>query len=279
MNYAELCKNMKSLKKNGFEVGTYGTSVLGRDLFFLTAGVGDYKIIIQGAIHAREHITTNLILKLCENLKNKSFFGAKFYFLPMTNPDGVEICCNGASSVKDRPLRKQVAKELETVDKGLYKANARLVDLNVNFPTQFGKGKQNLTYPHFENYIGQFPFSEPETQALAKFTKEIQPKGTISYHSKGEVIYFSFLNQKHFHKDFLIAKDVADETGYKLAEAKGSVGGYKDWCINSLGISSLTIEVGNDDLTHPIGVESLEEIYQKNKDVPLRYLKSILKYE
>lgn len=279
MDYKQLQKKLKEMQKTGYNIGTYGKSILGRDLFYISVGEGDFCIIIQGAIHAREHITTDLILKLCENVKSKSFYGAKIYFLPMTNPDGVEICCNGESSVKDKELKSAVSQQLEIIDKGLFKANARLVDLNVNFPSMYGKGSQNLTFPHFENYIGTGPLSESESKALADFTLSVKPSGTISYHSKGEEIYFSFMNQKNFHRDFLIAKEISENTGYPLVSLQKSTGGYKDWCISHLGISALTIEVGEDSLSHPIVAEHLEKIYEKNKDVPLRYIKSILKHE
>ena len=58
---------------------------------------------------------------------------------------------------------------------------------------------------------------------------------------------------------------MAKVTGYAIKSAPNSAGGYKDWCIEKLKIPALTIEVGNDDLTHPIGEEHLVEIYKQNK--------------
>ena len=46
---------------------------------------------------------------------------------------------------------------------------------------------------------------------------------------------------------------------------KTSSGGFKDFCVQSLKIPSITIEVGSDNLSHPIGEEFLGEIYEKNK--------------
>jgi hypothetical protein len=35
-----------------------------------------------------------------------------------------------------------------------------------------------------------------------------------------------------------------------------------------LCVPAITIEVGNDDYAHPIGVDKLSEILEQNKDVP-----------
>ena len=93
------------------------------------------------------------------------------YFIPLVNPDGVEIVEKG---------------------KPLYKANAREVDLNVNFDADWGKGKYNQKFKGDANFIGEKPFSEPETIALKEFTLKVKPDMTFSYHSKGEEIYYSF---------------------------------------------------------------------------------------
>jgi len=50
-----------------------------------------------------------------------------------------------------------------------------------------------------------------------------------------------------------------------LAYAKGSVGGYKDWCIQRFGIPSFTVEVGKDVLTHPLREDALADILAKNE--------------
>ena len=91
---------------------------------------------------------------------------------------------------------------------------------------------------------------------------------TVSYHAKGEEIYYDFYQTGRIReRDLEIAKAVATVTGYKIVENLPSAGGYKDWCVEKLKIPSLTIEVGSDSLTHPIGKESLTAIFNKNKMV------------
>jgi len=69
-------------------------------------------------------------------------------------------------------------------------------------------------------------------------------------------------------RDEVIAKKFADSTGYKIKNVESvSSGGYKDWCVEKLKIPAITIEVGSDDLSHPISKENLSEIFEKNKSI------------
>ncbi|MBR2330545.1 MAG: peptidase, partial [Clostridia bacterium] len=152
-------------------------------------------------------------------------------------------------------------------DFSLWKANGRGVDLNVNFDARFGQGVKNVRVAGAENYVGKRPFSEPETSALKNFTLKIRPDYTVSYHTKGEEIYWCFhQSPTQRERDFHLAQTLANSTGYPLKEAKGSVGGYKDWCIESLKIPAFTVETGADTLTHPLQENALADIIQKNGD-------------
>jgi len=46
-----------------------------------------------------------------------------------------------------------------------------------------------------------------------------------------------------------------------------SCGGYKDYCVSKLKIPSLTIEVGSDNLLHPIDEKHLDEIFYRHKNI------------
>ncbi len=224
-----------------------GKSIFNKPIYcFKIAATVRPVIIFQYAIHAREYITTYLALEHIKAhvLTKKT---GTVYFIPAVNPDGIAIC----NSVNP-----------------LYKANGRGVDLNVNFDAMWGTGKSNTTQSGSENYIGKFPFSEPETTALKDFTLKVKPDVTVSYHSKGEEIYWQFFQKgKRAIRDLGLAQAVAKETGYKIKKTPFSAGGYKDWCIEKLKIPALTIEVGSDLLSHPIQKEELGRIYEKNRNV------------
>ncbi|MBE7087452.1 MAG: hypothetical protein E7369_04040 [Clostridiales bacterium] len=204
------------------------------------------KLIVQYGIHAREYITCYLALKQITHFLRRGKKGT-VYFIPMLNPDGVEIALTKSPT---------------------YKANARGVDLNVNFDARWGQGEQNVFYKGSQNFVGEYPFSEPEASALKDFTLRINPNITLSYHSKGEEIYWQFgQTGDRLDRDFAIAKKISAVTGYTIKPTPKSCGGYKDWCIESLKIPSFTIEVGSDKLTHPIGKRHLHDIYRKNRKV------------
>ncbi len=274
MTYQELISSIVQLQEEGLELFNAGKSVLGKNI--LATHVGSYdgpQVLIQAGIHAREYITTSLLVEMARNLHNNNLVqDGGIYFVFLTNPDGAEIVLDGIDSVDCDITRTY----LTTANGGSndfsqYKANINLVDLNTNFNANWGGGAQNVFCPNTENFIGFYPESEREVQSLINFTLQTKPLITISYHSKGNIIFYGFEGQtpENLERDLNIGEALSGVTGYPLIFTENSTGGYKDWCINTLKIPSYTIEVGNENLPHPIGIEYLPEIYQRNKDVPL----------
>ena len=203
-------------------------------------------VLLQYAIHAREYITTYLAMLQAQDFLKRGRRGTT-YFIPAVNIDGIVESLYG---------------------NGLYKANARGVDLNVNFDARWGTGAKNVREKAAENYIGEYPFSENETRTLRDFTLAVRPDITVSYHSKGEEIYWEFFQEERERtRDYKVAEAVSRATGYPVKSAGVSAGGYKDWCVAKLKIPALTIEVGDDKLSHPIGEEFAQEIFLRNRDV------------
>ena len=128
-----------------------------------------------------------------------------------------------------------------------------------------------------ENYVGKSPFSAAESRALAEFTRLVNPIVTLSYHLKGEEIYWYFgQSGDNLVRDEKLAQAVARHTGYRLVgDTRGSAGGYKDWCVQRLGISSFTIEVGNDKFPHPFPYGELRNILTQNEDLPRLLLNTV----
>ena len=274
MNYKDLQIFLSQSFKFA-KVGTFGWSILNRNLYYVKYTFDNTKdcCIITASIHAREHITTNLVCKLIEDVEHnfeyyKVLKVPNLIFVPMLNPDGVELCCQGLNSVNAK-YRTFLTKINGGEDFTLYKANADGVDLNTNFDAKWGSGVSNKFKPSASDYIGRYPMSEPEVKAIAKLTLEAKPIFTISYHSKGQEIYYQFYNDKKFLKrDKKIAKVIAKTTKYAIKNVQDvSGGGYKDWCVLRMKIPAVTIEVGENSLSHPIGEESLEKIYQRNKNI------------
>ena len=239
-----------------------GKSTFGRDVYAMKVGFGTPCGIAQYAIHGREYITALLAI---EQYKIGVYKGS-CWFIPLVNPDGALLSQIGISSVEDERTRlKLMEMNGGSFDFSLWKANGRGVDLNVNFSARWGTGVKNVTVAGRENYIGPHPFSETESLALKRFTENIRPDYTVSYHTKGEEIYWRFHQDgRREIRDKRLAETLAKVTGYPLKEAEGSVGGYKDWCVEKLLIPSFTLEAGDDKWVHPLDERALEEMVNKN---------------
>ena len=256
-------KTYRFYKKAKGEKRIIGNSILGRDIYAVKIGDGYPVGIAQYALHGREYITATLAFLHAK----VGVFKGSMWLIPLANPDGALLSEKGISSVKDERIKERLLSLNGKKDFSLWKANARGVDLNVNFDAEWGKGKKNVRFPGGEKYVGESPFSESETQALKNFTEEIQPDYTVSYHTKGEEIYWYFYQtEKARARDERLARALSLSTGYPLAFAEGSAGGYNDWCISRFGIPAFTIEAGADTLKHPIRKEGVEDILTRNQN-------------
>ena len=283
MTYLELINQILQLQEEGLELFNAGKSTLGKNI--LATHVGDYsgpQVLIQAGIHAREYITSLLLVEQARNLYNNNLVqGGGIYFIFLTNPDGAELVLNGINSVPC-DITKQYLTLANNGSENFsqYKANINLVDLNTNFDANWGGGSQNVTCPSTEDFIGFYPNSEREVNSLIDFTLKNKPLLTISYHTKGNVIFYGFegQSQEDLNRDFEIGTRFSELTGYPLILTENSTGGYKDWCIQKLQIPAYTFEVGDETLPHPLGIETLPQIYNRNKDIPLLALELAKEY-
>lgn len=244
-----------------------GRSVCGQPIVALHAGGEGKQLLLQYAIHAREWITALIALEHAARGVPRG--GA--WILPISDPDGAALALRGEAFLRALPpgRREFLININNSADFSLWKANADAVDLNVNFDAAWGTGVQNVRFPAPGNYIGPAPFSEPESRALRDFTLAVRPAATVSYHTKGAEIYWEFgQSGEALARDEALALALAAETGYRSRIIAGSAGGYKDWCIRTLGIPAFTIEAGNDALAHPVGEKALPELLGENAGVP-----------
>ena len=284
MTYQELVQKIVDLQSEGLELFNIGKSTLGKNI--LATHLGSFngpQVIIQGGIHAREYISTLLMVEQAKYLnKTGRITNGGIYFVFLTNPDGAEIVLDGLRNVPCEITKQYLLlANGGSNDFSLFKANINLVDLNTNFDADWGQGGQNIRCPNTEDFIGFYPDSEREVNNLINFTNKNRPYLTISYHSKGEVIYYGFSGESEsdMTRDRLIGEQLSKVTGYPLLATENSAGGYKDWCIRNLKIPSYTIEIGREELPHPIGEENLPEIFEQNKNVPLTALNLAIQYQ
>ena len=266
------------------EKNKIGFSVLGKELFSLKFGTGRKKIFINASHHGKEWITSILVMsmleKLCYLYKNKICFRGfdiskiyektSLYICPMVNPDGVNLSINGLTDdIPQITKTRLISFNGESKDFiGKWQSNINGVDLNHNYNAGFNEGKisesrEKIFSPGPTKYSGTHPESEPESQALVNFTKQVLPDIVISYHSQGEEIYYDF--NGCIPKGAKRLSEIMEEiTGYQPLKPTGmaSFSGYKDWVIKEFGIPAFTIEVGKGE--NPLPVSQFDAIFDKN---------------
>ena len=273
--FENLTSELESLKKVAPFV-EYGKSELNEPLLAFVLGNPHSKrpLLIQASIHAREYITSFMTIELAKKFVALSI-DYPLIVVPLANPDGVRICLEGANFIESRSKREVVQKILQTMPKELYKANANGVDLNCNFDAGWGSGSQNVfDKPSFANFVGYYPDSEKETQALISLTKKYNPFLTLSLHTKGEVIYYGYLGQskktKQEQEKFLPI--IEKSSGYKGIFTTKSGGGYKDYCLLNLDTTGFTIEFGEAFLSHPLDLKYLDGLFDKLYSIVLNLI-------
>ena len=269
MNYCELLKRLTQLDKN-YKIKVIGKTKFNRKIFAVERVVDKSfsTAIFLAGIHAREHIATDLLFEMIEKKLFDKIDKFNLAFIVMANPDGVDLQNGGLNKFPPKHQKKLIEMNGGSRDFLMWKANARGVDLNNNFDAKWAN-IVNSTALASHGFVGFKPESERETRAIVRYTKKLKPFISIYYHTKGEEIYFNFFqDRKNLIRDEKIAKRFENSTGYKIVNVENSsCGGFKDWCVEKLKIPALTIELGSDELEHPILKEYLPEIFEKNKSI------------
>ena len=261
-----------------------GRSVLGKELEAVTLqcpGRFDTgKVLFAAAFHGQEWLTSLILLRfleeLCFCLKNglsmagvdirRALAGRTLVFVPMVNPDGVDIAIFGSAAAKH--LGETVA-ALGGDQKGLWQANARGVDINHNFDAGFDTPCDSMaTQPSPRRYKGEYPESEPETEALCRLCRKLDFRHVTALHSQGEEIYWEY-GENTPPQSHMMAQIMASAADYKAASPEGSAafGGFKDWFIDTFHCPGFTIELGKGE--NPLPPSHLDSISRRVRELLL----------
>ena len=147
------------------------------------------------------------------------------------------------------------------------------VDLNLNYPAEWrnaalNKMKKGIIEPGPRDYVGPNAISEVETKNMMEFTNLIKFDMTISLHSQGQEIYWSYFNYK-IKKAYEIGKKFEKVSGYLLTKPSfySSFAGYKDWFIEKYKKIGFTIEIGKGEDGKSLQLEKAEEIYNEMEEI------------
>ncbi|MCA1055167.1 hypothetical protein LCM10_09220 [Rossellomorea aquimaris] len=271
-----------SMYPDNTELTTIGKSIDGRKLYALKLGKGNKEILIDGSTHAREHMTTNVVMSMLDNYAyayhNNQLFEGKnvrkilnetsIWFVPMVNPDGVTLVQKGYKSAMN-PSEVLRINNLST-DFSSWKANIRGVDINRQFPADWGNISNNAGRPSYKNYKGTAPFTEPEAIAMANFVNKHNFKASATYHSSGQIIYWFFNQTDNYGRDYKLASKIGDITGYSLVRAVYQPSAaFQDWFIKQTGYPSFTIEISPYILEGQVPLNYYDKIWKENKKIGL----------
>ncbi|MDO4960339.1 MAG: M14 family zinc carboxypeptidase [Eubacteriales bacterium] len=301
-SYGTLQQDIMELKSRYSSLMSFrslGQTADNRDVYEIIVGnenAGTH-ILINAALHGREYITSNLVMKQLEYIlygaaNGGSFDGTAmstwlqnvcFHFVPMDNPDGVTISQYGPDGLNNASLKSlvqnayatDVANDKTHLDFASYlrrwKANGRGVDLNENFSFAWNQAESTLTQPSAQWYKGNAPESEAESQMLVRLLNSRHYKAVLNYHAMGNVIYWDFTENQVREKCRQLMNNVRYLTGYPIYTDRAG-GGMKEYiCTKADPLASVTIEVGR--TASPVDPAELPEIWAKNKLVPLYTMK------
>jgi g-D-glutamyl-meso-diaminopimelate peptidase len=254
-------------------------TAFGRPITAASLGRGDRRVLYSAAHHANEWLTATVLLKFLEDyaqaLETDGTIGgvsarelyetATIFLVPMVDPDGVDLV-TGAVTEKERAQAESLAEFYPNIPfPDGWKANLSGVDLNLQYPAGWLTAReikfaQGYTRPGPRDFVGRFPLSQPEVQALADYTQRIDPEIVIAWHSQGEVIYWQY-GGIEVPGARELAERFADLSGYRLEDTpyNSSFAGYKDWFIQTYRRPGFTIEVGTGE--NPLPLSQFDEIY------------------
>ncbi len=286
MDHGELCGVIGAMTTRYpfLYAAPIGRSVWGRSIHGLSLGGGKNRVLMAAGFHGQERITALICLRLCEELCvswedgrhldgwniRRAMVGRGLVFVPMVNPDGVEIALHGSGAATE------CGEEIRAAGgdvHGRWQANAHGVDINHNFNAGWKELQQlekekGITGFAARQWGGTAPESEPETQTLTALCHRVNFRHVVALHSQGEEIYWQY-GERTPPEAELMARVMASASGYTVAAPSGlaSHGGFKDWFIQEYGRPGFTIELGKG--VNPLPLCQFSEIYEKAREMLL----------
>lgn len=291
--YEEMLMDLNTLKANypSMQMDVLATTVDGRQLYHVVVGnpSAPHKILVHGGIHAREYISSQVVMREIVSLLEMQKSGLLYHgqsmatllqntcihFVPMVNPDGIALEQGGIDALNTQAAKTMVmsmAAQDGITDLSSYlrkwKNNVNGVNLNRNFDAYWQEAAAKIDHPSNTLYKGTAPESEIESKALADLCRRIMPDYTISYHTQGRVIYWYFGETGSYKaKGQYLANVVHQNTGYTISNtwSQTDAAGFKDWAVMKLDIPSVTIEVGRG--TSPVEETQITQIWDENDGI------------
>lgn len=204
-----------------------GTSHQGRAIWALLVsttpqvGGAEYMqkpaIIFDGMHHAREIMTSEVVMDVAENA------------LDILANNGEQAALLGRWNVWVVPMLNVDGNNIVWTQSNMWRKNARAengraygVDINRNYPFNWNKCNGASNAKNNDAYRGPAAASEPETQAMMKLGEMVRPTGSLSYHSYSEMILYPYGCNGTLTGDNALIAQVAGELSNLLPRDRGT---------------------------------------------------------
>lgn len=248
--------------------GNAGYSVNGRTIPYLQLGRGKRFILLVGTHHAREYVASALLMRMCESYalsaeKESGMLAllehVSIIFLPMVNPDGVEIVLG----------RQQPNFDITEIIPGkqYWKANAQGVDLNRHYPCLF-KQKESEPAPASEGFKGIVAATEPEVRAVMRLCNKFDFISALTFHAKGEELFYADSNTPFLTPHALkLALNLSNYSGYRIAPISSNPkiygAGFENWFRERFNRPCILVELAPYDGPAPFDMKNFESLFFK----------------
>lgn len=250
-DYAQLRRSVYALKEKYPFAGccVCARSWSGRAVFSLSLGNHNSPALLVAGIRGGDAAGTEVLLNFFERLcaaveADDEIAGIRVgevlkekgvCIIPCLNPDGMEISLRGAIAAGS------YAGLVERVcgDASLWRANARGIDLNLNFSCDFiqtKKAAENCGYtapgPYF--HAGKVPESEPETRALVRLCRTRDVRHALVIEGGDADYVYSPLPEEGAERAEMMSRILELSSGMKrLKETPGLLNkhGFADWFV------------------------------------------------
>ncbi|MBN2797162.1 MAG: S-layer homology domain-containing protein [Clostridia bacterium] len=264
------------------------------------AYVDKYHYFVEGGIHSRENVSPLMLLKIVE-LYAADYYNPEmmpsidmqmeldrfaFHFMILSNPDGYDLANFGLQEISS-PYKENLL-SFSSHNFSQYKSNINGVDLNRNFPGVYYdsyaksfvdiwnqvKNEDYSNNPGRGYYYGPYAGSEVETRLLMGYVTSYDFRNYISFHSRGEVIYYNkwMLSDAHNQGSYTLANQIAKYNGfepiYTGKETSGS-GYLTDFTAMTTLKPSITIETLPGKTELPVSVYTINKVFKEQLLVPL----------
>ncbi len=250
------------------QLQSIGKSLEGRDIWAIKISANPLvtkpAVLFNSMHHAREIMTPEVGIDIIEYLLTRYSSDSQVqawlnstdvWVIPMFNVDGNNKMWN-----KDSMWRKNTR-------------NNHGVDLNRNYPGTWNtcNGSSGMTFS--QTYRGPNAGSEPETQVMMGFVKNIRPVFNISYHSFSELVLYPYGCKPG--KAQQVVEAIGKEMGRLLDYKAGTPwellynadGGDIDWMFQEMQVIPFVIELNSSSQGgfHPDYKEWRDVTVEKNR--------------